>query len=433
MSKKILFLATGIMAASLTYAQKDKFKEAQKELKNALEKNKDKPAEAAEAFRKAKAAVDAASADETTKGNAQVWFTRAGIYIGMQDNPAFKESMPYREGVDALQKAFEMDKKLSTEQDGVNLAANAAFFAYNDGINTYNDNKYGEAYNIFKKGFEIVGPDKDKRFVLMPVIDTIRAQTQMFMGYNAFYDKHYDEAIANLSAAKASPYLEKEYNIFLILAQAYEQKGDKDNQLATLQEGKKKFPNEKNLQSAELNYYITSGKQSEMVGKLEEAAAKDPGNPELQLNLGIVYAEMARPTSGSPAAANAAEYRSKAEAAYKKAVELAPDNGSYNYQLGAFYFNQAADINTEINNLGTSKEDQKKYNVLLAQRDGLFKQSLPGLEKAKDIFTAKKTSLKGEEQRFYQNALGALKEIYNRTDQADKVAEIKKLQSELGF
>ncbi|WP_118976141.1 tetratricopeptide repeat protein [Taibaiella koreensis] len=433
MSKKILFLATGIMAASLTYAQKDKFKEAQKELKTALEKNKEKPAEAADAFRKAKDAIDAASANEATKGNAQVWMTRAGVYIGMQDNEQLRETMPYREGIESLKKAFELDKKLVNEPDAINLTANGGFFAYNDGISTYNNNKYKEAYDIFQKGLDILGPDKDKRFVLVPVMDTVRAQSKMFQGYTAFYDKHYDVAINDLLAIKGSPYLEKEANIYLVLAQAYEQKGEKDKQLATLQEGKKKFPGDKNLENSELNYYLTSGKQGEMVGKLEESAAKDPTNPELQLNLGIVYAEMARPTNGAAPAANAADYRAKAEAAYKKAVELAPDNGSYNYQMGAFYFNQAADINTEMNNLGTSKEDQKKYNTLLAQRDALFKQSLPNLEKSKDIFSAKKAKLKSDEQRFYHNALGALKEIYNRNDQADKVAEIRKLQSEAGF
>lgn len=433
MSKKILFLATGIMAASLTYAQKDKFNEAQKELRKALDKGKEKPAEAAEAFRKAKAAIDAAITDESTKGNAKVWFTRAGIYIGMQDNEELKADKPYREGVSALIKAFELDKKLSVEQDAINLAANAGFFSYNDGINTYNNSQYSDAYTIFRKGLDILGPDKDKRFVLIPVMDTIRAQSQMFMGYTAFYDKHYDDAITNLTAIKASPYLEKESNIYLILGQAYEQKGDKEKQLATLQEGKKKFPDDKNLQNAELNYYISSGKQSEMVTKLEDAAAKDSGNPELQLNLGIVYSEMGRPTNGSAAPANAKEYNDKAEAAYKKAVELAPDNGSYNYQLGAFYFNQAADINTAMNNLGTGKEDQKKYNELLVQRDAFFGKSLPGLEKSKDIFSARKGSLKNDELKFYRGTLGALKEIYNRTDKADKVAEIKKLQSEAGF
>lgn len=417
--------------ATASFAQKDKLNEAKKELNKATASAKDKPDEAVAAYQKGKEAIDLAAQNPETKDKPETWITRAGIYIGMQDNDKLNADNPYREGIVSLKKAIELNKKAESEADVVNMIANAAFFSYNDGINTYNQNKFDEAYALFRQSVDLLGPDKDKRFVLMPVIDTIRAQSQMFMGYTAFYGKRYDEAIAALSPLRTSPYLQKEANIYVILAQAYEQKQDKEQQLAVLKEGRQKFPDDKNLENLELNYFITSGKQDEMTSKLEESIAKNPTNPELQLNLGIVYANMAKPASGNPPA-NAAEYLAKSEAAYKKAAELAADNPVYQYQLGAFYFNQAADLNTAMNNLGTSKAEQARYNEMLKQRDAYFGKALPYLEKSKDIFKAKGPSkLKGEEAKFYHNSLTALKEIYNRTDQTDKLAEIKKLLAEI--
>ncbi len=425
----MLFLAVGMAIASLSYGQKDKLKEATKELEKATS-SKEKPDEAAAAYQKAKDAIDAATTNPETKDNPKTWLTRAGIYIGMQDNAKLNADNPYREGVIAVKKAMELDKKLESDQQVINLVANGAFFSFNDGINTYNNSKYGEAYNLFKQATEILGPDKDKRFILMPIIDTIRAQSKMFMGYTAFYDNKFDEAITDLNASKNSPYLQKNADIYIVLAQAYEKKGDKANQLAVIKEGKQKFPDDKNLSAQEINYALSSGNQSDAISKMEENIAKDPSNPEMHLQLGILYNTLAHPTGGA-APANAKEYYTKAEGAYKKAVELEPNSGSYNYQLGAFYFNQGADINNNMNNLGTGKEDQKKYNELLKQRDALFAQSVPYLEKSKEIFKAKGNKLKGEEGKFYFDTLGALKEIYNRTDQTEKAAEVKKLLAEI--
>jgi hypothetical protein len=426
MNKKILFLAAGMVMASASFAQKEKLKEAGKELEKAItakEKN-DGAAEIA-AYQKAKEAIDAAVNDPTTKDNGKTWFTKAAIYMGMQENQQLNADHPYKEGISALKKAFELDQKLQSEEKVPNMLANGAFYYYNQGIQTYNNSKYGEAYNLFKSGAELLGQDKDKRFALIPVVDTIRAQSKMFMGYTSFYDEKFDVAVPLLNEAKGSPYLTGQTDIYIVLSQAYEKQGKSAEQLAVLQEAKAKFPGDKNIANAEINYFITSGKQDEVTKKLEEEIAKDPSNPELQINLGIIYAGMARPSGGAAPPANAAELHAKAEAAYKKAAELAPENATYQYQLGAYYFNQAADLNTVMNNLGTGKADQQKYNQLLVQRNALFTQALPLLEKSRSLFASRENKLKGEENKYYFDSLTALKEIYTIQDQLDKAKEIR--------
>ncbi len=432
MNKKILFLTAGMVMATVSFAQKDKLKEATKELQKAqTEKAKPDEAAAIAAYQKAKEAIDAAVAHPDTKDNAKTWFTKAGIYIGMQEFSALNADLPYREGLAALKKAFELDKKLESDDQTPAMLANSAFYSYNDGIQTYNNARYGEAFERFKAGAELLGPDKDKRFMLMPIIDTIRAQTGMFMGYTAFYDEKYNDAVTILEPLKNSPYLQEESNIYLILSMAYEKLGKKEQSLAVLQEGKKKFPGDKNLANAELNHYINSGNLDQMIAKLEEAIAQEPSNADLYLNLGIIYGGMAYPGQGKPAPANAAELGKKAEDAYTKAASLDPENASVNYQLGAFYYNQAADINGQMAQLGTSKAEQVKYNEMLAQRDALFDKALPALEKSSRLFGAKEKNLVGEEKRLYYDCLKALREMYVILDKTEKASALRAKMEQL--
>lgn len=427
MNKKIVMLTAGVALATVSFAQKSKINEAAKELDNIeIAKIKKDDAAITASLLKAKDAINLAVNDESTKANAKAWFTKAVVYMAMQENQQTNADKPFKEGLAALNKAIELDKKYATDNQATSLLANGSFYYYNDGIATYNESKYEDAYNNFKAGSELTGADKDKRFAATPMVDTIRAQSRMFMGYTSFYAEQYERAIPLLLEAKASPYLSKEPNVYLVLAQAYEKTGKTADQVATLQEAKQKFPEDKNVANAELNYYISSGKEVEMTKKLEEAAAKEPGNPELVFNLGIVYEGMANPKGGAAPPANAAELNSKSEAAYGKALALAPDNANYNYQFGAFYYNQAAILNTNMNNLGSSKSEQQQYNTMLKKRDELFAKALPLLEKSKDGFGAREGKLTTTEHGFYRQSLDALSKIYAIQDKLDKAGEMKK-------
>ena len=85
-----------------------------------------------------------------------------------------------------------------------------------------------------------------------------------------------------------------------------------------------------------------------------------------------------------------------------------------------------------MNNLGNSKEDQKQYNELNKQKDELFANALPSLEKSRSLFEAKGANkLNADERKSYYNCLTGLKEIYVRMDQTDKAAEVRARINEL--
>lgn len=425
--KKIVLLASALSFCVVSVAQKSKINEANRELTKATEalSKKDATAQTA-ALQKAKAAIDLAVADESTKENAKAWFTKAAVYMSMQENEATSSGDPYLESVAALEKAFTLDKKYENDPEALPVIIRGAFYAFNNGVNTYNDSKYEAALHSFSTTIALLGADKDKRFIMQPVVDTIRAQAKMLSGYSSFYSGKNEDAIRLLKESAESPYLDNQPNIYLILAQAYEKAGDKALQLATLEAGKKKYPSDTNLSNAVLNYYIASGQQETMVSKLEDAIAKDPDNAELPFNLGIIYEGLAHPTDGSNPA-NAATYEHKAEAAYQKALSLDAEKGNYNYQLGALYYNQAVEINKSMNNLGAGKEDQVKYNAQLKERDALFAKALPLLEKSRNLYQADAANLTGEEKGLFVQALQALSQIYTIQNQLDKAKEVRDL------
>ena len=124
--------------------------------------------------------------------------------------------------------------------------------------------------------------------------------------------------------------------------------------------------------------------------------------------------------------ANSTDYAAKAEDAFQKALKLSPDNPAFNYNFGALYFNQATDVNNQMNAItGSSEADLKKYDNLKAQRDALFAKACPYFEKAKNVYSSQK-DLKADEKITYKNSLKALMDIYSRLSKMDLYGEVKK-------
>ncbi len=117
MNKKMVMLTAGVALASISFAQKSKINEAIKELES-IEVAKIKKDDAAitASLQKAKDAINLAVNDESTKTNAKAWFTKATVYMALQENPQTSADKPFKEGLTALNKAIELDKKYATDE-----------------------------------------------------------------------------------------------------------------------------------------------------------------------------------------------------------------------------------------------------------------------------------------------------------------------------
>ena len=146
-----------------------------------------------------------------------------------------------------------------------------------------------------------------------------------------------------------------------------------------------------NLRIKQLNLYLFSHRFNEVIDKLKAAIDKEPKRGDLYQALGSAY-ENTKDTMN-------------ARKSYETAIQMNPVDFVANYSLGALIYNQAVEKIKAMNNLPNS--DQKGYDKLKAESDGLLGKSLPYLEKAR--------SIKGDDLE----TLNALKELYARLNQMD--------------
>ncbi|MCC6186594.1 MAG: hypothetical protein IT256_05515 [Chitinophagaceae bacterium] len=252
---------------------------------------------------------------------------------------------------------------------------------------------------------------------------------------SAFYAKKDDLALATLIKAKNNATARDPY-IFSTLIDIYNTRKDNAAVEATLAEAKKFFPKNADISRQEMNYYLNAGKSEILIQKMEEAVKSDPDNSLLQYNIGVLYGQMANPldASGNPLEkpANSKEMEKKAEMAYKLAIDADPTKAEYPYNLGALYFNNAADITKKMNAIsGTTEADNKKYDALKALRTAEFMKGLPYFQKSYDLLNPKAASLSAEDKSTFRNTLIALRETYEVMGQGEKGDMMSKQINEL--
>lgn len=184
-------------------------------------------------------------------------------------------------------------------------------------------------------------------------------------------------------------------NIALILVN----QGKKEEAKQAYKDARRENPNDDSLLLGEANLYLTLN-DFETYGKLvNEALAKDPNNPELLFNLGAVSAN--------------AKNLEAAEGYYKKAIEIDPKYFNAYLNLAELKMRGDQKYVEEINKLGTSDKELKRYEVLKAERNKNFMAILPYLEKA--------VELKPENEE----AKRALISLYNALEMTDKAKALK--------
>ena len=108
------------------------------------------------------------------------------------------------------------------------------------------------------------------------------------------------------------------------------------------------------------------GNKNEFKRLIEIATEKDPDNAELQYNLGVIAAEVGDVDS--------------AKKYYAKALELNPGYIDASNNMAVVILAQEAGIIEEMNSLGTSAADNKRYDELMEERMNVYKEAIPYLE-----------------------------------------------------
>jgi len=152
------------------------------------------------------------------------------------------------------------------------------------------------------------------------------------------------------------------------IALIYMRNGDNDKALEAFTVARKQDPNNINLLLSEANLYYKMGDTNKFKELLEIAIVKDPNNPELQYNLGVISSDIGD-------FENSKEY-------YLRAIELKSDYTNAYINLSALILSQEQTILDEMNNLGSSKADDRKYDQLKEKRKQMYLEAIPYLESA---------------------------------------------------
>ncbi|WP_264564541.1 tetratricopeptide repeat protein [Flavobacterium sp. N3904] len=130
-------------------------------------------------------------------------------------------------------------------------------------------------------------------------------------------------------------------------------------------------PDDTSLILTEANLYLETKDMDTYKKLIAEALQKNPNDVDLIFNLGVV----------SAGAKNYAE----AEKFYNKVIELNPKYINAYINMAAMKLEDEKVIIDEMNKLGTSPSDMKRYNVLKKNREDLFRSTIPYLEKAVEL------------------------------------------------
>ncbi|MDQ6469495.1 tetratricopeptide repeat protein [Flavobacterium sp. LHD-80] len=391
MKSKYVILASALLISAATFAQKDQIKSAEKALKSGdaqgaiailkdaenLVTNAKDVEQAQYYFVKGNAYLDLANKKveesknltaaaesyktlidvEKTSGK-QKYSTQAAASIteikGKLINSAIADSQAnkHKESAQKLYDAYQLDKN-----DTINL-----YYAASTAVNAQD---YDTALPMYEELKKLNYSGKGTQYT---AVNKISGSED---GFSNAKDRDLAVKLGTHEKPKTEAIPSKRGEIYKNLALILVQKGKTEEAKKAIADARKTNPDDTSLILTEANLYLET-KDFETYKKLvNEALEKDPNNADLIFNLGVISA-------GAKNTADAEKY-------YAKAIEIKPDYVNAYINIAALKLEAEKPIIDEMNKLGTSAKDMKRYDVLKAQRESVFKSVIPYLKKANEL------------------------------------------------
>jgi tetratricopeptide (TPR) repeat protein len=292
----------------------------------------------------------------------------------------YGEVKKYNEASSILFSVYQLDKK---DQEKLYYAANYAVTAnnYDDALKYYLELK---ALNYSGEGTQYYATNKSNKNEEYFNSKEERG-TYIKLGT---HEKPRDEKVES-----------KRGEIYKNIALIYVNKGKKEEAKQAYADARKINPDDNSLLLNEANLYLTLNDFDTYTKLVNEALAKDPNNVELVFNLGVI--------SGN------ANKLDAAEGYYKKAIAIDPKYFNAYLNLAELKMRSDQKYVDEINKLGTSDKDLKRYEVVKAERNKNFLAILPILEKAFELDSTNEPAKK------------TLLSVYKALEMTEKVKEMK--------
>ena len=420
--KKYLIAASLLLSVSV-FAQKDELKALRKLT------NKDEMPNMQE-FKKLldEAEATLGSADQEQKSDFYYYKSQYAVAQMMMNPATAQKNLDM--AIESLNKVVELEKGLRkqphTEEIQQQIYPELRAALINQASVLGKQQNYKAAYPLYEKVYRI--SPKDTVYLYNAAAYAVNSQqypqaleyykelqrlgfTGTVLNYTAknpkgeveyFGDKKVrDIYVAQQSYTEPGIYREesKKGDIVKNIALIYINQGDKEKAMKALAEAKKANPNDTSLLMAEAQIYLEAKDYENYKKAVTQVLNQGSKDPNLYFNLGVT-------SSKSGQNEEAALY-------YKKAIELKPDFVEAYQNLGILQLNGEDAIVKEMNSLGTSTKEMKRYDELKKQRDDMYRQAVIYLEKAHEI--------KPEDENV-KNILGTL---YQGLEMMDKYKALK--------
>ena len=266
---------------------------------------------------------------------------------------------------EAYLKAYEIDKTLEPKvKEGIKKIADAYKEAAGDAFAV---GKYKEGAELFEDAYKVS---------LLPVYNVTDTISVFNAGMLYTTSKMFKEGTECLQKALDLGYDNNgETSYYLSISLMSLDKNDEAEKV--LMSAITKYPKNVKIVENLLNLYATTGKDaSSITPVVEKAVEADPKNPALYEGLGRIYDKLGE--------------QDKAIEAFKKTVELMPNDFASNFNLGLLIIKKGDAVNAEMRKkpFVSTEESEKDYKAV----NDVFRESVAPLEKAyqlnpKDINT----------------------------------------------
>ena len=387
---KIKLLMTGLLGlvSVAVFAQKGELSNAKdKYEKFTVEQNsKLTITQAKTDIQDAKTSIDKASVNEKTASLPLTFALKGAIYssLTVMDTVPATSQVNFKIADDALAKAKSLDSAKNENKDMIhNAYLNLAQYKFNEGRAEYTNKKYDLAYQSFGY-YQNVVQDTTSTWV-----------TGLAAANQGDKDpKYYKYAIDNYSKLIKTNY-SKNPGIYMDMSSIYLSMKDTTDAFKITDEGVAKYPADNDLREREIEIGLKTGKQDELVSKIQDAINANPNKKELYYYDGLTYSQISdayaakakatknNPTEKAKLRQLRADNNTKAADALKKAVAIDPNYYDATLTLGYVLLNPGLDEYNAANQLPTNQ--QKEFDLAIAKAKADLEIAKPYLQKAVDL------------------------------------------------
>lgn len=345
---------------------------------------------------KAMKAIDEAKDHPKTLDDPKTWYYRGMIYQKIYQDTSLTDlhEAPLVEAMKSFKKSLELDDRGRYEDDVLNLFNIALQQGLNQGIRQLRAEQPQKAFNTFKQLIESAKLEKTFN------IEDIDKGIYFYAGIAAQQSENIEKA--NELFSKSIEMGHEVSRCYLLIAQNYKDQKDTVQYVQTLKTGLEKAEDNKNIMLLLVDYYTKSGKLEAALKYMKKAIEADPENVTLYFAMGNVHSEMGNPE--------------KAQEAYDQAMKIDPDNVDVMYNMARLFYNKAAELRNQANDLPLEKE--KEYKQLLKDAEKEFMRAAKYFERAHELAPKDKQVLKNLKTIYMQ--------LRGKEGYTEKLEEVKK-------